>query len=135
MLFRVWCENNREYEINNYSIDSYGNILYGWTTVRPETHKVEFSTRLKDANWQEIFQGDIVEGPFHSAWSHDVIRCEVVWNEVSACFECAELAQNGYYCTHNVKFSKNVKIIGNIHENKNLLDMDEEGNYVVQNLW
>ena len=60
MLFRVWCENNREYEINNYSIDSYGNILYGWTTVRPETHKVEFSTRLKDANITDDGSDEII---------------------------------------------------------------------------
>lgn len=133
MLFRVWCENNREWETDNCSIDAYGNILCGWTKVKPETHKVEFSTGLKGANGKEIFQGDIIEGHLHSAWSHTIIRCEVVWNEKSACFEARSYNKN-YYEAHKVKFSKDVKVIGNIHESKNLLDRDEEGNYVIQNL-
>lgn len=136
MLFRVWCENNKEWETDNCSIDAYGRILDGWTTVRPETHKVEFSTRLQDADEKEIFQGDIVEGRLHSHWSHDVIRCVVAWNETSACFECREYRRHvfGRFWAHKVKFSKDVRVIGNIHENKNLLDMDEKGNYVIQSL-
>ena len=115
---------------------AYGNILHGWTKVKPETHKVEHSTGLEDVNEKEIFQGDIVEGHLHSNWSHNIIRCEVVWNETRACFECREYApnRNDSYWAHKVRFSKDIKIIGNIHENKNLLDMDNEGNYVIQSL-
>lgn len=60
MLFRVWCENNREWETDNCSIDAYGNILCGWTKVKPETHKVEFNTGVTLADGTETFFGDIV---------------------------------------------------------------------------
>lgn len=136
MLFRVWKKVKNKYDANNISLEQDGRLSINGVIINEKDYCIEYSTGLKDTDEKEIFQGDIIEGHLHSNWSHNIIRCEVVWNETRACFECREYAPNGNdsYWAHKVRFSKDVKIIGNIHENKNLLARDKEGNYVIQSL-
>lgn len=79
-------------------------------------------TGLQDKNGKRIFEGDIVEGHCHSAWRHDLRRCEVAYGRDG--FEARHHVNCGdewRYFTYRVLFSKDVVVIGNIHDNPELL--------------
>ena len=96
---------------------------YGWLEdilVIPET--VGQFTGLIDKNGKRIFEGDIVEGHCHSAWSHSLQRCDIAYGRDG--FEARNHIDglgSGYY-TYRVQFSKDVVVIGNIHDNPELLE-------------
>jgi uncharacterized phage protein (TIGR01671 family) len=80
-------------------------------------------TCLTDKNGKKIFEGDIVEGHCHSRWSHRLQRCEVVYDRDG--FEARHhvlCASEKCYYTYKVLFSKDVAVIGNIHDNPELLE-------------
>lgn len=93
----------------------------GYCEVYPET--VGQFTGLIDANGAKIFEGDIVEGHCHSQWRHELQRCEVAYCrdgfEARHHVKCGE--EQRYY-TYKVLFSKDVVVIGNIHDNPELLE-------------
>ena len=90
-------------------------------------YKVDQSTvgqyiGLKDKNDKRIFEGDIVEGHCHSAWSHRMQRCDIAYGRDG--FEARnhiEGLDSDYY-TYRVLFSKDVVVIGNIYDNPELLE-------------
>jgi uncharacterized phage protein (TIGR01671 family) len=88
--------------------------------VIPET--VGQFTGLTDKNGTKVFEGDIVEVRCHSRWRHDIQRCEVAYGRDG--FECRHHIggiDTDYY-TYRVLFSKDVVVIGNIHDNPELLE-------------
>ena len=96
--------------------------------VNPST--VGQFTGLTDKNGKRIFEGDIVEGHCHSAWRHDIQRCEVAYGRDG--FEARHHVMCGgeqRYYTYKVLFSKDVVVIGNIHDNPELIGerKDNEG--------
>lgn len=113
MLFRVWCENNREWETDNCSIDVYGRILNGWTTVKPETHKVEFNTGITLADGTETFYGDIIrydDSNYHGQKDRD----GYVYKVLTKNFQLNEI---DYMINIDKEyFYDNVELVGNIHE-------------------
>ena len=92
--------------------------LEKWTVY---TDTVGQYTGLTDKNGKKIFEGDIVEGPCHSAWRHDTQRCVVAYGRYG--FECRHHVDglDSDYYTYKVLFSKKVEVIGNIHDNPDLL--------------
>jgi uncharacterized phage protein (TIGR01671 family) len=90
--------------------------------VHPET--VGQFTGLTDKNGTKIFEGDIVEGHCHSRWRHDVQRCEIAYGRDG--FEARHHVQCGEekrYYAYKVLFSKDVVVIGNIHDKPELLEV------------
>ena len=87
-----------------------------WYKVIPET--VGQYTGLTDKNGTKIFEGDIVQGTIVSAWNKALIRCEVVYNKDG--FISVERTRNQDR-VHKVKFAKDIEVIGNIHDNPELL--------------
>ena len=79
-------------------------------------------TGLKDKNGKRIFEGDIVDGQCHSAWSHRLQRCDIAYGRNG--FEARNHIDglDSDYYTYRVLFSKDVVIIGNIHDNPELLE-------------
>lgn len=119
LKFRIWDKANKEYMVlgatgldarNGDVIDYYneGNRLGG-----PEEYDVEQYTGLKDQNGKEIYEGDIIE----STWNSD--KAEVAWNGVEG-----EWEHYADFNTHS-KYSGSI-VVGNIHENKELLDDSEK---------
>lgn len=95
-----------------------------WFDVDPAT--VGQYTGLQDKNGKKIFEGDIVEGHCHSAWNHDLMRGEVAYGRNG--FEARHYVKCGderRYFAYKVLFSKDVVVIGNIHDNPELLGGDE----------
>ena len=95
--------------------------------VDPDT--VGQFTGLTDKNGQKIFEGDIVEGYCHSQRRHELQRCEVAYGRDG--FEARHHVVCGgeqRYYTYKVLFSKDVVVIGNIHDNPELLEGTEDGN-------
>ena len=121
---REWVEgylyitHNGEHEISVYNKE---------VNIERWTHEVDPSTvgqytGLNDKNGKRIFEGDIVEGHCHSAWSHRLQRCDIAYGRYG--FEARnhiDGVDSDYY-TYRVLFSKDVVIIGNIHDNPELLE-------------
>ena len=85
--------------------------------VIPET--VGQFTGLTDKNGKKIFEGDIVKGTIVSSWNKEPIKCKVVYKRDG--FICEETLRGARICDHKVCFAKNIEIIGNIHDNPELL--------------
>lgn len=87
---------------------------YWWyeTILSFEDVELMQSTGLKDKNGKVIFEGDIVSGFFSE--NH-----EVVWREKRGCWVIQTINTIGF--TELAKFNKNLEVIGNIYENKELL--------------
>ena len=111
--FRAWDNAKKEWTLNimEFVSSRTGNI---WMEPALKSHKVvlEQYTGLKDKNGKEIYEGDIIE----STWNGD--KAEVVWNDVEG-----EWEHYADFNTHS-KYSGSV-VIGNIHENPELLGGEE----------
>lgn len=86
---------------------------YEWQEVDVEA--VEQYTGLKDKNGKEIYENDIVEYDWHIIGDKSAYRTkeQVVFDDIGARLD-----------TDRIRFCTNVEVIGNIHENANLLGED-----------
>ena len=83
-----------------------------------ESVVIEQDTGLKDKNGKEIYEGDIVE------WTNglgEAMLYEVYFNECRATFLLNPLANDEMIEGMSDKKTPYIKVIGNIHENKELL--------------
>lgn len=132
--FRVWCKNNNQWEEDFCAIDQDGQLYqvvnainYSPKMIRisEENHIVEMYTGLNDSTRSEefpdgrpIFEGDIVE------ICNGKINV-VVFEGGGFGYISKSLKRLINFGTHGIQLSilENIKVIGNIHENKELLDV------------
>ena len=110
MNYRVWCVNKNEWEKDEVAMLQNGNLVQirNMQPLRKETHVVEFSTGIKDVRGVEIFEGDIVSA----------LKIEYIGEVLRKA--SGESSINGYIGLYTNK----CLIIGNIHENKDLLEVN-----------
>jgi len=109
--FRAWfpdCDTGRQYAIYfSLSDISQGSVMgpdSEWHSLSSAT-SIEQYTGLKDKNGKEIFEGDILS---HRYYARPVV-CS--WNQISAYFQFEDIGT----C------DQSLEVVGNIHENGELL--------------
>lgn len=113
--FRAWDKRHKEYayDVQN-EFQKYGHMIcetldFG-QALNDDELELEQCTDLKDKNGKLIYEGDIVEVPvlYNGIPTGEKQRCEVYY-------------KHGAFNIYAVK-SKYLKVIGNIHENSELLE-------------
>lgn len=122
--FQKYCENVIVSTING-EITVYGRLVNGNTALIPSTHVVlEQCTGLKDATGRLIYEGDIVRvfyDHFNGTFTEKEVVGPVKW-------ECGTWIVNNSLLNHSPEYDEThlesaaVEVIGNIHENPELLE-------------
>ena len=114
--FNKYCENVIVSTINE-KITVYGRLVNGRTQLIPNSHVVlEQCTGLKDKNGKLIYEGDVVRGPL----DNDGDFGKITWNNRDGCwFIKYSDTQIDFVYVYAEKF----EVIGNIHENPELLEV------------
>ena len=94
--------------------------------ICPARYRFEQPTGLKDKNGKEIYEGDIIEEEidFNSKMTDGTFRYKVCWDDTTLCWSINNI---GNESIHDELWETNSsrRIIGNIHENPELIGGEE----------
>lgn len=117
LKFRVWGKTEKQYIRYPFAWLSIFDNPDGWEIEDNEDLVIEQYTGLKDKNGKEIYEGDIVEYDWYIIGDKPAYRVNSV---VEFDYKGAMAGNNRLWkCT-------NVEVVGNIHENKELLNGHKE---------
>lgn len=119
--YRVWDKEEKKmiYDAEN-TYDSYPVDIssFGMILDLPNLYDVMQYTGIKDIHNIKIYEGDIVK--VIPAYGHGTRIGKVIYYENKACF-LIETTETDYF-TFMSQDLKSVEILGNIYQNKELLD-------------
>lgn len=131
--FRVWDSSANAYiPRSQFILLSDGTLIQeiGGEEVIWESTQPEFCTGLKDKNGKLIYEGDIVEIMVWDDIEEDMVETKgkVYWSREDAAFLIyvsydAEYSLN----SHETFYGQEIKVIGNIHENADLIKVGGNG--------
>lgn len=120
LKFRVWDKDDVEYVdgVGDLYLDivEVGTKVFCIQQICPGRYVIEQYTGLKDKNGKEIYEGDIVEYTTHYYGKEKRHRKAVEWGEWYS-DDFGEPHNLGYF-----NLSECMEVIGNVHENKELLE-------------
>ena len=134
LKFRLWDEDSHTYLPDyDYAIKPDGYIICvdGGVNNTSQTEVIEQYTGLKDKNGREIYEGDIVIPVSDLGHRYMEDRGVVKFGAVESYEEDTEYQcwfyEGRYDGSPSImvleNIPKNIEVIGNIHENKELLDV------------
>lgn len=127
--YRCWCENKQEWEKHNIFLAEDGNMLHlsdllnKCVPTNNQTHIIEFYIGKQDKGSNEIFDGDIIciEDYEEDEQTGNYINFIglVYWDNENLCWSIKN--NKDYFPFYDI-WDYKIEIIGNIHENKYLLE-------------
>lgn len=121
--FRAWLKNEKFMLNNITSIRLDTKCIYYddnqlFSYERKEFDEIELMqyTGLKDTNGVKIFEGDIVENIYFNS------KYELFWDEENCCFRMRNIDDDYDYLVLNIREAGMIEVIGNIYEDKELLN-------------
>lgn len=139
--FRAWDSERKTYDHEELLLAPNGDIWASrWQELcEPESkYIIEPYTGLKDKNGKKIYRGDVVEAMIKGAWSTgrnsvgfgkvkwklEVIYNDIRFMDVFGVIGSKNCPDRIYYLFD--KELSELEVIGNIHENPELLDKEKE---------
>ncbi len=112
--FRAWDKLEKR-----YGGEAYISVMANGSFSCSDNLIIEQYTGLKDVNRKEIYEGDIIR--YYQPYAKRTDRRVVKWDHTLACFGCY-IGIDDKWCDESDWLKiEDVEIIGNIHENKELL--------------
>ncbi len=118
--FRVWDKESQKYH-NGMEVFDY---MRG--VVSPDKYVMEQCTGLKDKNGKLVYDGDILRAINSDTINRPDLQIGYIWVDELNCrwikFKKEELSWNDFCSLIDYDCTLTIEIVGNIHENKELLN-------------